>query len=108
MSQRTDWLPTTRDGILAIADDWLSVCIGKKTAWNIPDSAMTDCITFKEAAANTLETAKNETTRTPVATAQCKEAFDALTAFIAGFQAAVFFIASLARFRLHLPEPQAP
>jgi hypothetical protein len=33
-----------------------------------------------QAAGNALATAKNETTRTPVATAQCKEAFDALIA----------------------------
>jgi hypothetical protein len=32
-----------------------------------------------QAAANALEAAKNETTRTPVVTAQCKEAFDVLT-----------------------------
>jgi hypothetical protein len=33
-----------------------------------------------QAAVNALEAAKNETTRTPVATAQCKEAFDVLIA----------------------------
>jgi hypothetical protein len=73
-----------------MADDWLSVCAGKKTGWNIPDSAVTDFITLKEAATVALETAKNETTRTPVATAQCKEAFDALTAFMRDFKRRYF------------------
>jgi hypothetical protein len=61
----------------------------QKTNWNIPDSAMTDFITLKQTAA-ALETAKNETTRTPVATAQCKEAFDALTAFMRDFKRRYF------------------
>jgi hypothetical protein len=82
-----------------MADDWLSVCLGKKTAWNIPDPVMEELITLKNAAGAALETAKNETTRTHVfysvefcqrqnshairrgrIAAQCKEAFDALTA----------------------------
>jgi hypothetical protein len=86
MAPTKDWLLTTRDGILAMARDWLAVCLGKKTAWNIPDSAMEELITLRTAAGNALETAKNETTRTPAATAQCKEAFDALTAFMRDFK----------------------
>jgi hypothetical protein len=73
-----------------MADNWLSVCAGQKTNWNIPDSAMTDFITLKQTATVALETAKNETTRTPVATAQCKEAFDALTAFMRDFKRRYF------------------
>jgi hypothetical protein len=41
-------------------------------------------------AATALETAKTETTRTPVATAQCKKAFDALTAFMRDFKRRYF------------------
>jgi hypothetical protein len=73
-----------------MAADWLSVCIGKKTAWNIPDAAMEELITLSKAAEAALETAKNETSRTPVATAQCKEAFDALIAFMRDFKRRYF------------------
>ncbi|MDR2434664.1 MAG: hypothetical protein LBD47_08860 [Treponema sp.] len=90
MAATKDWLPTTRDGILAMAGDWISVCTGKKINWNIPDPAMTELATRKQTAAAALETAKNETTRTPVATAQCKEAFDALTAFMRDFKRRYF------------------
>jgi hypothetical protein len=48
-----------------MADDWLSVCFGKKTAWSIPDPALEELLTLKGTAATALETAKNETTRTP-------------------------------------------
>jgi hypothetical protein len=34
-SQRTDWLPGTRDGILAMAHDWISVIPGKAALWGI-------------------------------------------------------------------------
>jgi hypothetical protein len=90
MATNRDWLPKSRTEQLAMADDWIAVCIGKKTAWNIPDTAMEELITLKGTAATALETAKNETTRTPVATAQCKEAFDALSAFMRDFKRRYF------------------
>jgi hypothetical protein len=90
MSTTRDWLSTSREGQLAMADDWISVCTTRKTDWNIPDSALTEFATLKGAAAAALETAKNETTRTPVATAQCKEAFDALIAFMRDFKRRYF------------------
>jgi hypothetical protein len=73
-----------------MADDWISVCTTRKTDWNIPDSALTEFATLKGVAAAALDTAKNETTRTPVATAQCKEAFDALTGFMRDFKRRYF------------------
>jgi hypothetical protein len=42
MAVTKDWLPTTRDDILAMAGDWISVCTLKKTGWNIPDPALTE------------------------------------------------------------------
>jgi hypothetical protein len=36
MSKSTDWIHNSRDGILAMADDWISVYIVQKTGWNIP------------------------------------------------------------------------
>jgi hypothetical protein len=73
-----------------MADDWIVVCTARQTGWNIPAMALTELTTFRGNAATTLETAKNETTRTPVATAQCKEAFDALTAFMRDFKRRYF------------------
>jgi hypothetical protein len=90
MSTTKDWRPAGRDGQLSMADDWISVCAARQTGWNIPASALTELTTLKGTAATALETAKNETTRTPVATAQCKEAFDALTAFMRDFKRRYF------------------
>ncbi|MDR1253231.1 MAG: hypothetical protein LBK62_13890 [Treponema sp.] len=79
MSKSTDWLPKSREAILAKVDDWIEVCGLKKTIWGIPDPAVAGLTTFRGTAAGALATAKNETTRTPVATAQCKEAFATLS-----------------------------
>ena len=90
MSKSTDWLPNSREGQLAMANDWISVCTDRKTGWNIPDAALTELTTLRGTAAAALETAKNETTRTPVATALCKEAFDALSDFMRDFKRRYF------------------
>jgi hypothetical protein len=79
-----------REVILEMADDWISVCGVKQGAWNIPGTALTELTTLRGAARTALETAKNETTRTPVATAQCKEAFDALTGCMRDFKRRYF------------------
>jgi hypothetical protein len=79
-----------REAILEMADDWISVCGVKQGAWNIPGTAVTELTTLRGAARTALETAKNETTRTPVATAQCKEAFDALIDFMRDFKRRYF------------------
>jgi hypothetical protein len=66
-----------------MARDWQSTAGTKAGDWNIPASTLQNLESLAQAAADAaLETAKNETTRTPVATAQCREAFDALTAFM--------------------------
>jgi hypothetical protein len=90
MATSKDWLPASREGQLAMADDWISVCTTRQTDWNIPYPALTELTTLRDTASVALETAKNETTRTPVATAQCKEAFDALTAFMRDFKRRYF------------------
>ncbi|MHB9293261.1 hypothetical protein Holit_02382 [Hollandina sp. SP2] len=79
MSNRSDWLPASRDGQLAMAKDWIAVATPKAAAWNIPPAVLQDLDSLTQAADTALAAAKNETTRTPVATAQCREAFDALT-----------------------------
>ncbi|MDR1286855.1 MAG: hypothetical protein LBK08_04525 [Treponema sp.] len=78
MSQRSDWLPANRESILEMARNWQSVAGTGGSAWGIPPSVMQNFDSLIQAAANALAAAQNETTRTPVATAQCKEAFDTL------------------------------
>jgi hypothetical protein len=65
-----------------MARDWQPIMDGNKTAWNIPPIAVQELVNLTVEAENALNTAQNETTRTPVATAQCKTAFEALTAFM--------------------------
>ena len=74
-----DWLPTAREEQLTMARDWKSVITANTAAWNIPAEALTALDTLLQTAETTLATARNETTRTPVATAQCRAAFEALT-----------------------------
>jgi hypothetical protein len=63
-----------------MAKDWKAVITAEQTAWNIPAAALTGLDGLIQTADAALATAKNETTRTPVATAQCKAAFEALAA----------------------------
>jgi hypothetical protein len=65
-----------------MAKDWKTICTPKAAAWNIPAAALTELDALTQTAQTALDTAQNETTRTPVATAQCKTAFDALTVFM--------------------------
>ena len=63
-----------------MAQEWLGVIETKATAWNIPADVPKELTALVASAAAALAASRNETTRTPVATAQCREAFDALTA----------------------------
>ena len=78
MANRTDWLPTTRTGILTMANEWKTVMNQYKTTWSVPDTLITGLGALIQTAEDALTTATQEETRTPVATARCKEAFDAL------------------------------
>jgi hypothetical protein len=80
MSQRSDWLPASREEQLAMAWDWISVAGGKAAAWEIPARVITELDELAKASRDALAEAQNETTRTPVATAKCREAFDTMTA----------------------------
>jgi hypothetical protein len=80
MSKSSDWLPNGREGQLAMAKDWLAVLAVKAAQWHITDAEKDELADYVEDAENALAKAKNETTRTPVATAQCKTAFEALIA----------------------------
>jgi hypothetical protein len=63
-----------------MAKDWQSVAGTNAAAWGIPSAVLTEFGGLVQTADTALTTAQNETTRTPVATAQCKAAFEALTA----------------------------
>ena len=80
MNHKTDWLPGTRSGQLRMAKDWLQVAGTRAAAWSIPAAVVTGLGGLTQAAESALDTAQNETTRTPVATAQCRAAFETLTA----------------------------
>jgi hypothetical protein len=62
-----------------MARDWKAVMTAGAAVWNIPAGALTEFNGLFQAAEGALETAQNETTRTPVTTAQCRAAFEALT-----------------------------
>ncbi|GHV89010.1 hypothetical protein AGMMS50267_13700 [Spirochaetia bacterium] len=87
----TDWLPGTREGQLAMAKDWKGVIPANASAWNIPAGVLQELDPLIQTAETALETEKNESTRTPVATAQCKEAFNALTFFLRNCKRRYFF-----------------
>jgi hypothetical protein len=78
MSNQSDWLPGTRVTQLEMARNWQDVAGTSGSAWGIPPAVMQNFDVLAQAADNALETARNESTRTPVATAQCGEAFGAL------------------------------
>ena len=77
MAQKTDWLPSDRTGQLTLCRDWLSVLTtgGKAAAWGLPQSRITELTAAATTAETALATALTETTRTPVATADCRAAF---------------------------------
>jgi hypothetical protein len=80
MSTTGDWLPGTREGILAMAKTWLIVIVANLQKRGIPESVLQALPAPVTAADSALAAAQNESTRTPVATARCKEVFDALSA----------------------------
>jgi hypothetical protein len=73
-----------------MARDWITVTSAKTAAWSIPQPAINELDTLNDHAVAALTTAQNETTRTPVATAQCREAFDALAAKMRDFKRRYF------------------
>jgi hypothetical protein len=58
---------------------WIITITASLLKWGIPESVVQNLSALATAAESALDAAKNESTRTPVATARCKESFDALT-----------------------------
>jgi hypothetical protein len=75
MTASKDWFPGTRDDQLAMAKNWVLILNAKAGAWNVPAQEVQALDGLVTEADTALATAKNETTRTPVATARCREVF---------------------------------
>jgi hypothetical protein len=69
---------------------WISVCTGKALLWGIPDTVLSTLKSLADAAADALAVAKNDSTRTPVNNALCKEAFDQLAHYMRQCKARYF------------------
>ena len=67
MAQKTDWLPSDRNGQLTMGRDWISILGtgGKAAAWNVPATAMTELNTVWSGAQVALTIAQNETAARP-------------------------------------------
>lgn len=74
-----NWLPGRREQQLAMSNDWLFV-IGNSNPppWSIPQTEVADLTNLTGEATTALQMAQNAEQRTPVITAQCKAAFEAL------------------------------
>jgi hypothetical protein len=79
MATNKDWLPKARTEQISMARAWKTAIISNGSAWNIPSSVPSELSPLLTAAETALATAQDESTRTPVTTEQCKEAFKALT-----------------------------
>jgi hypothetical protein len=95
MSTTRDWLPRGRDAHLAMAKKWLLILNNKGPAWNVPDADIQELTSRTNLADAVLTLAKNEATRTPVTTARCREAFDALAVTMRDIKRRYFFVPPL-------------
>jgi hypothetical protein len=77
MPNTHDWLPAGRELKLAMAKDWLAVLAAQAAAWHVPEAevlALQSLTINADAALASVQCSS----RTPIATAQCKAAFEAL------------------------------
>jgi hypothetical protein len=78
---KTDWLPSRRAEQLAMAKTWSSVLSKKGNAWGVPIAERGELADLVEEAEEALALASSSG-RTPVAAAQCREAFKSLIAYM--------------------------
>ena len=74
----TDWFPGSRDGQLTMAKNWGVITTAQAVPWGIPEAVITALGALTTQADGVLAAAKNDTTRTPVVTAKCREIFGGL------------------------------
>jgi hypothetical protein len=96
MAVSKDWLPASREEQLDMAKNWGTILSAKGTEWGIPGAVITELAALTNTADGALANAKNEATRTPVITAQCKTAFEALTAKMRDSKKRYFYVPPLA------------
>jgi hypothetical protein len=75
MSSSRDWFLTTRDEQLAMDKNFVLILADKGPDLNGPDADVQELAGLMSMVNITLASAKNETARTPIATARRKEAF---------------------------------
>ncbi|MDR2793631.1 MAG: hypothetical protein LBB61_08210 [Treponema sp.] len=95
MSDGKDWFPKTRVLQRAMAKNWVIILKVNAATWNIAMTVVTDLETRTDAADAALTAAQNEETRTPVATARCRETFKALEECMRDIKKRYFFIPPL-------------
>jgi hypothetical protein len=85
MAHNSDWLPSSRQEQLTMAQNWLTILqdsgTGSQTnaeAWGIPAAMVDAFVKQTSTALDALTAIQHEETRTPVATAACKTAFSTL------------------------------
>ncbi|MDR1221167.1 MAG: hypothetical protein LBK73_16405 [Treponema sp.] len=96
MAQKTDWFPSSRRGALEMAEKWEAVAGPNASAWNIPAASLAELGNRRQQADDALAAATSEETRTPVATARCKTAFEALEEYMRDFKRRYFLTPPLA------------
>jgi hypothetical protein len=90
MAQKTDWYPSSRREALEMAEKWEAVVGPNASAWAVTPLSLTELGNHRQGAGDALAAAVNEDTRTPVATARCKTAFEALEAYMRDFKRRYF------------------
>jgi hypothetical protein len=78
-----------------MAKNWVTILNTNGAAWGVPASETAELTGLTNAADTALAAAKNETTRTPVATAQCRAAFDTMTAKMRDVKKRYFYVPPL-------------
>ncbi|MFP3041669.1 hypothetical protein LQZ19_07575 [Treponema primitia] len=95
MATNKDWFPKTRDEQLSMGFIWNTALVNQSTTWNIPTNVQAAFSPLVSAAESTLSIAKDESSRTPVATAQCREAFKALEEKMRDIKKRYFYVPPL-------------
>jgi hypothetical protein len=102
---------------MSTSKDWMNVVGPNESAWGIPPAVTQELHTLYQEAEIALAAAKNETTRTPVATAQCKNAFEAMAVKMRDIKKRCFltpplvdpdFVALGLKIPDHTPTPSGP
>jgi hypothetical protein len=94
MSNYADWLPKTRAGQIAMAENWREVLSGMPASWGIPQAEVTTFLTLTSAARAAL-TLATSSEKTVVVTERCKAAFKALIAKMRFFKKHYFLVPPL-------------